>query len=99
MISNEILLGNNCAEGSEAKKNLVPSNLDMFVWMSGFHNPLAHTHFNMFVDERTSANESPEMTAKSLGFLVWETKSLFSLFVLLASAVRDKQLTLTSWYD
>ena len=31
----------------------------MFVWMSGFHNPLALTDFNMFVDERTSANESP----------------------------------------
>ena len=59
MISNEILLGNNCAEGSKAKKNLVLSNLDMFVWTSGFHNPLAHTHFNMFVDEWTNANESP----------------------------------------
>ena len=32
----------------------------MFVWTSGFQNPLAHTHFNMFVDEWTSANESPE---------------------------------------
>ena len=30
----------------------------MFVWTSGFQNPLAHTHFNMFVDEWTSANES-----------------------------------------
>ena len=51
MILNEILLGNYCAEGSEAKKNLVSSNLDMFVLMTGFHNPLADTHFNMFVDE------------------------------------------------
>ena len=59
MISNEILLGNNCAQGSKAKEFLVPRNLDMFVWMSGFHNPLAHTNFNMFVDEWTSANESP----------------------------------------
>ena len=25
---------------------------------SGFHNPLAHTHFNMFVDEWTSANDT-----------------------------------------
>ena len=25
-----------------------------------FHNPLAHTDFNMFVDEWTSANESPD---------------------------------------
>ena len=59
MILNEILSGNNSAEGSEAKQILVLSNLDMFVWTSGFHNPLAHTHFNMFVDEWTSANESP----------------------------------------
>ena len=41
-------------EGSEAKKNL-----NLFVWTSGFHNPLVHTDFNMFVDEWTSANESP----------------------------------------
>ena len=34
--------------------------MDMFVWTSGFHSPLAQTHFNMFVDEWTSANESPE---------------------------------------
>ena len=31
----------------------------MFVWTSGFYNPLAHTHFNIFVDEWTSAKESP----------------------------------------
>ena len=31
----------------------------MFVWMSGFQNLLAHTHFDMFVDEWMSANESP----------------------------------------
>ena len=24
---------------------------DMFLWMSGFQNPLVHTHFDMFVDE------------------------------------------------
>ena len=40
---------------------MVPSILDMFVFMSGFYNPLAHTHFNMFVDEWTSANESPDL--------------------------------------
>ena len=38
---------------------MVLRNLDMVVWMSGFHNPLVHTDFNMFVDEWTSANESP----------------------------------------
>ena len=32
----------------------------MFLWTSGFHNPLAHTDFNMFVDEWTSDNVSPE---------------------------------------
>ena len=51
MILHEILLGNISADRSEAKKFLVQSNLDMFVWTSGFHNPLVHTHFNMFVDE------------------------------------------------
>ena len=34
----------------ERQNNLVLRNLDMFVWTSGFHNPLAHTHFNMYVD-------------------------------------------------
>ena len=60
MISNEVLLGNNCAEGREAKKKLVPRNLDMFVWASGFHNSLVQTHFNMFVGEWMSANKSPD---------------------------------------
>ena len=31
----------------------------MFVWTSGFHNPIIQTGFNMFVDEWMSANESP----------------------------------------
>ena len=35
-------------------------NFDMFVWTSGFQKSLAHTDFNMFVDEWTSANESPD---------------------------------------
>ena len=34
----------------------------MFVWTSGFQKSLAHTDFNMFVDEWTSANESPGVT-------------------------------------
>ena len=38
---------------------MVLRNLDMFVWASGFHNPLVHTDFNMFVDEWTSANKIP----------------------------------------
>ena len=33
------------------QKKLVPSILDIFVWTSGSYNPLAHSHFNMFVDE------------------------------------------------
>ena len=41
------------------QKKLDQRNLNLFVWMSGFHNPLIHTDFNMFVDEWTSANESP----------------------------------------
>ena len=31
----------------------------MFVWTSGFQKSLAQTEFNMFLDEWTSANESP----------------------------------------
>ena len=26
-------------------------NSYIFMWTSGFHNPLVHTDFNMFVDE------------------------------------------------
>ena len=44
-------MGNDHAKQSEAKKKLVLRNLDMFVWTSGFHNPLVHTDFNMFLDE------------------------------------------------
>ena len=36
---------------SEARLKIILRNLDMFVWTSGFQNSLAHTHFNMFVDE------------------------------------------------
>ena len=43
------------------RQKKVLRNLDMFVLTSGSHNPLVHTHFNMFVDEWTSANESPEL--------------------------------------
>ena len=51
------------AERSEAKKKIqkikwVPKKLnfgvskfDMFLWTSGFQNPLVHTDFDMFVDE------------------------------------------------
>ena len=28
----------------------------------GYQNPIAHIHFNMFVDEWMSANESPATT-------------------------------------
>ena len=41
---------------------MVLRNVDMFVWTSDFHNPLAHTHFNMFVDKWTSADKSPDMS-------------------------------------
>ena len=40
-------------------------NFDMFVWTSGFQKSLAHTDFNMFVDEWTSANESPGVFTNS----------------------------------
>ena len=32
------------------KINLVLSNVGIFVLISGLHYPLAHTHFNIFVD-------------------------------------------------
>ena len=50
------------------QKQFVIRNLDMFVWMSGFPNPLAHTHFNMFVDKWTSANESPNLLQCEFSF-------------------------------
>ena len=59
MILNKISLGNDYVGRSETKKNLDQRNLNLFVWMSGFHNPLVHTDFNMFVDKWMSANESP----------------------------------------
>ena len=40
---------------------------NMFVWTSGFQKSLAHTDFNMFVDEWTSANESPECRVTGIG--------------------------------
>ena len=65
IISNKIEVGNDHSKQSEAKKNLILRNLDMFVWTSGFHNPLIHTDFNMFMDEWTSANESPGFVYES----------------------------------
>ena len=60
----------------------------MFAWTSGFHNPLAHTHFNIFVDEWTSANESPECIKMlcfpqcfmviNIFFLMWKNFSKIS---------------------
>ena len=35
----------------------------MFVWTSGFQNPLVHTEFNMFVIEQTAINKIREMLA------------------------------------
>ena len=35
---------------SEVRLKNCPQEFGQFVWMS-FQNPLAHTHFNMFVDE------------------------------------------------
>ena len=39
----------------------ISKNFDMFVWTSGFQKSLAHTDFNMFVDEWMRANESPAL--------------------------------------
>ena len=40
------------------QKNLVLCNVDMFMWTNDFHNPLAHAHFHMGVDEWMSVNKS-----------------------------------------
>ena len=50
---------------SEAGLKIILSNLGMFV-MSGFQNPLAHIHFNMFVDKWMSANKSPVLKCPDL---------------------------------
>ena len=63
-------------------------NLDMFVWMSSFQNSFAHTHFNMFADECTSANESPE----EIIFCVWrKTSSVVVPRALLVGALEKSQ--------
>ena len=41
------------------KEGIFSKHSDMFVWTSGFQNPLAHTDFNLFVDEWMSANKKP----------------------------------------
>ena len=58
---------------NEAGLKIILSNLGMFVWTSGFQNPLAHTHFNMFVDEWMSANESPVLKCPDLIRVDWYT--------------------------
>ena len=45
--------------GKVRQSILILRNMDMFVWRSGFHSPLGYTHFNLFVDEWTNADESP----------------------------------------
>ena len=36
---------------SENLWNILFQKFDMFLWTSGFQNPLVHTDFDMFVDE------------------------------------------------
>ena len=53
------------------KEGTFSKSFDMFVWMSGFQKLLAHTDFNMFVDEWMSANKSPVFKVKysSIGIM------------------------------
>ena len=37
--------------GIENLWNILFQKFDMFLWTSGFQNPLVHTDFDMFVDE------------------------------------------------
>ena len=41
----------NVSEAIENLWNILFQKFDMFLWMSGFQNPLVHTDFDMFVDE------------------------------------------------
>ena len=50
----------------------------MFVWTSDFQNPLAHTHFNTFEDEWTSANESPAVRCKNIIFLQLRLRAIIT---------------------
>ena len=45
------LIGKNELSETWLKNNLSLKNLDMFFWTSGVQNPLAQTHFNVFMDE------------------------------------------------
>ena len=70
------------------QKMLNLRNLDMFVWTSSFQNPFAHIHFNMFADECTNANESPE----EIIFCVWrKTSSVVMPHALLVRALEKSQ--------
>ena len=74
-------------------------NLDMFVLMSGFQNPLSCTHFNMFVDEWTNANESHVMCHFSYvrrNFSVVEKPFRCPLVLWWECEVAVKIITLTS---
>ena len=44
-------------------------NFNMFVWTSGFQKSLVRTDFDMFVDEWTSANESPDLLNQTMQWL------------------------------
>ena len=76
---------------SEVKKIglLAFRNIDMFVWMSGFHCPLSQTHFNMFVDKWMSTNlvmclkKSPQLQNLSNLYL-----SNFTIFLLVIQDIR-----------
>ena len=41
----------NTSEAIENLWNILFQKFDMFLWTSGFQNPLVHTDFDMFVDE------------------------------------------------
>ena len=76
------------------QKKIILRNLDIVVWTSGVHNPLVHTDFNMFVDEWTSANESPVSVvahSSQAYFLFWSKRNmrLSFLFLSLSSSVKD----------
>ena len=55
------------------EERIFSKNFNMFVWTSGCQKSLAHTDFNMFVDEWTSANES-SVTLKHNSIQIMDTQ-------------------------
>ena len=59
-------LSKHCLPRYAVGKNFVLRNPDIFVWTSGFQNPLAHIHVTCLLTSECSFFESEEFTRNSL---------------------------------